>query len=187
MVGFSADLHPENILYDTRQTASEEPELRLTFIDAGIVSKLNPGDFNNLLNVSIAVMFNDADKFSRLIVEGSPDKYCSSMKGFKNALEKILDQLHKKDTSISEIDFVGLVKSFLRACAKFDVKLEQRLVYLVLGLTMLQGIGKQLHPDINLFAVLMPYVITAGQRYLTHRERWYVVLFSSERSFDRLT
>jgi predicted unusual protein kinase regulating ubiquinone biosynthesis (AarF/ABC1/UbiB family) len=180
------DLHPENIIFDCEFDSKGDHKLKVSFIDAGIVTKLGGGDFTNLLNVSVAVMLNDAEKFSRLIVEGSPDKYCASLVGFKKANEKILDQLFSgKD--FNDIDFVDLAKDFLKACARFDVKLEQRLVYLVLGMTMLQGIGKQLHPDINLVSAVIPYILEAGGRYLTHRERWYITLFNPEKTYDKLS
>eukprot|EP00026_Physarum_polycephalum_P006512 Phypoly_transcript_06556.p1 GENE.Phypoly_transcript_06556~~Phypoly_transcript_06556.p1 ORF type:complete len:278 (+),score=21.15 Phypoly_transcript_06556:911-1744(+) len=150
-----SDLHPGNIL--VRQAPLGQPQL--VFLDVGLVTELSPRDRINFMELFEAVVRGDGRHGAELMVKSATDSQCQGecLEHFKDEMGKIFAEVQTR--SLAEVRVGQLLSNVLTTVRNHHVKVESNFATLVMGTMVLEGLGKQLDPNLNLIKEAMPYVI----------------------------
>jgi aarF domain-containing kinase len=158
-------MHPGNII--VHQKVGKPSDVRLSFIDAGLVVTLNKVDRKNFIDLFKAVVMNDGKEVGRLMMERS-SKGVNSVKNpslFVSEINDVVNSVHSSGLSLGNIGIGSLLTKVLQLCFVHQVKLEARYVSVIVALGVLEGLGRQLDPDIDILKLAVPYVLHAAASY----------------------
>lgn len=148
---FHADMHPGNIFVVPAQNG--EPT-RVNVIDFGIVCSLTEFDQRYLADNFLAFLNRDYHRVAALHIESGwvpkgtrPDELESSI---RSVCEPLLDR------PMNEISFGELLQRLLQIARKFNVEIMPQLVMLQKTIINIEGIGRQLHPELDLWKTARP-------------------------------
>jgi len=166
-----ADLHPGNILVRKKKKhteekpifgilsrAKDEVDLEVVFLDVGLVTECTPSDWSHFKQLFKSVVTGNGKLGAELMV-----KYARSHKIMTDAQRAAyVEEMNAVFNQIATVpmnkinvgDFLG---NILRVVQKYQVQIEGNFATLCVGTAILEGIGKQLNPELNLFQALMLY------------------------------
>jgi aarF domain-containing kinase len=152
-----ADLHPGNILVRLDEESPHEPII--IFIDVGLTSTLNRKDKKNFYDLFRAIANYDGQEAATLMIERAPnaDEIDEQSKiGFRKEMSVLIEKVLK--TPLKQIE-VGLVlRNVLDLGKKYHIKMESNFTTLALGTIIIEGIGRQLDPDLDFVNAAKPYL-----------------------------
>jgi aarF domain-containing kinase len=149
-----------------------EENFRLCFIDTGIVGTLNSKDQENLIDLFDAVIKNKGYLVGQLMIERSrfPDSIpLPNRELFCQEMDELVDRVHKTGLASSKIDIGELLSSVLKLCFSYQIKLESRYAVIILAMGIVEGLGRQVDPDVDLLSSAAPFVVKASIDHLTHK------------------
>ena len=150
--------------YSSFGNSNDNFEYKLIVIDAGLVTSLTKKDRRNFLDLFYAVISNQGKVAAKLMIERSQDPYkntCIHPVEFERKIENIIIDAHTVGLSLSTIGVGTILKQVLLACYTHRVKLDSAFATLLLSIIVLEGLGKQLDPDLNILLYSMPYIMKA--------------------------
>lgn len=154
---FHADPHSGNIFV--------LPSGQITFIDYGSVGKMLPKDKKYLGDLIINILRKDIRRMIKTIKKSAlkysiPDE---------NQLERDLYELINiiDSASIKDLSLKDIVKRFSGILNKNRIILPDYMYLLIRGIVLLEGIGCEICPEINLFDSIKPYGIKLVRSRLT--------------------
>jgi len=149
-----ADLHPGNIL--VRRGPSD---LQLVFLDCGLVTKLTDKDWDHFKQLFTAIINGDGKYGASLMIKYADEAKISLEE--EEQFTEAMDQLFKKlrISNIAEIHVADFVTSVFQLTRKFKVKIKGTVTTLIVGTAILEGIGRQLSPDLNILDRAVPLLI----------------------------
>ena len=153
-----SDLHPGNILVS--KTATGEPQL--VILDAGLVSSLNEKDKKNFIELFSAVCVADGSLAAELMIAGSEYHRCRDKNRFKRDMQSIIDRVSAKkhrSFSLQDIKIGDVLNDALSAVRQNCVTLDPNFTQLIISIIVLEGMGRCLWPEMNLFTVSVPFLI----------------------------
>ena len=155
-----ADMHPGNVII-RGEPGQGARNLTWVVIDAGITAELHTSDRRNFVELFKAVVMNDGRRAGRLIMDRSLLGYegCVDPDGFENALHTIVNECHHKGLSLGRLGVAELISRVLALCFRHRVRLDPSFTQLVLGVAVVDGLGRRLDPDIDLLRAAAPYVL----------------------------
>ena len=185
------DLHPGNILvrktktlpttkswWDSVVSSDEgkdtfidgEDKYTIIFLDAGIVTTLNDNDQQNLKDLFKAVILNNGEEAGRLMVERARFERCSSIEGgvekFSQGIADIVSEFHdcrKHGLTLGVVRIGTLLGRVLELCRLHQVEIDPAMANVVMSTLVLEGLGRALEPDLNLFDIALPFVLGRGK------------------------
>ncbi|KAJ8656682.1 hypothetical protein O0I10_007529 [Lichtheimia ornata] len=130
---------------------------RLIFIDAGLVNELNDVDRMNFLDLFQAIAEFDGYKAGELMVERcrtpelviEPDVFALRM-------QNLILGLKQNTFKLGAVKIGNLLHNAMNMVRAHHVKLEGDFVNVVVSIMLLEGIGRQLDPDLDLFKSALP-------------------------------
>jgi ubiquinone biosynthesis protein len=147
---FHADMHPGNIFVDT-----EDPESpRYIALDFGIVGTLSPSDQRYLAENILAFFNRDYRRVAELHVESgwvAPDTRIDEFQSAIRAVSEPIFNRPLKDISLG----IFLVRLFQTA-RRFNMEIQPQLVLLQKTLLNVEGLGRQLYPELDLWQTAKP-------------------------------
>lgn len=182
------DLHPGNIL--VRKTTVFEPmswwdkvvnnddgkdrfsedKYTIVFLDAGIVTKLNKNDQQNLKDLFKAVILNNGEEAGRLMVERARYERCSEIEGgiemFSKGIAEIVAEFHdrrKQGLTLGVVRIGALLGSVLDLCREYKVEVDPAMANIVMSVFVLEGLGRALEPNLNLIDIALPFILGRGK------------------------
>jgi len=160
---FHADPHPGNILI---LGPNDDPVIGL--VDLGQVGHLSPKSRDRLIDLLIAVGRNDSRAMADALYSlGTPTKRID-----RNAFEAEVARLTKKyiGRKLADIQFAGLVRDLVNGSMKFGLEVAPDLIVVGKSMMTIEGIGRQLYPDLDIAAELRPYLTDiVAERYSPER------------------
>lgn len=177
-----ADLHSGNILVkqpsptptttaNDSSPAASKPSL--VFLDVGLVARASAHDFQLLKWLLLAVAERDSRKAASLMVEHAKEKRIDpeELDNYVSEMGEIFEFIFK--SKMNEIDVGMLLGDVLATNRKYRVQFAGNFSTLCVGVIVLEGIGKQLDPDINLLQEAVPYLVRkeTNERLSNLRER----------------
>ncbi|KDN44741.1 ABC1-domain-containing protein [Tilletiaria anomala UBC 951] len=143
-----------------------QPEL--VFLDAGLTVELSPINRRNFLELFGAVAEFDGALAGRLMVERCrmPDLVIDE-ETFALRMQDVVLSVKSKTFSLAQIKISDVLSQVLAAVRKHHVKMEPDFVNTVISILLLEGIGRQLDPDMDLFKSALPILRSLG-RQLSH-------------------
>ncbi len=166
---FHADMHPGNIFID----ASDPANPSYIAIDCAIIGSLTEDDQYYLARNLLAIFRRDYHEVAQLHVECGWVPPDTRIPDFEAAMRAVCEPVFERP--IAEISFGQLLVYLFRTAARFDMEVQPSLVLLQKTLLNIEGLGRQLYPQLNLWDTAMPFL-----------ERWIAERYSPQSLVRRL-
>jgi aarF domain-containing kinase len=142
----------------------------LVFIDAGLVTTLNAEDRQNFLDLFRAVAEFDGYRAGQLMVERCRTPHLVVDKEtFALKMQHLVLSVKRKTFSLGKIKISDILRDVLTSVRQHHVKMEGDFINTVISILLLEGIGRQLDPKLDLFKSSLPILRQLG-REMTTRE-----------------
>jgi ubiquinone biosynthesis protein len=147
---FHADMHPGNIFVNPEHP--EDPQYMA--VDFGIVGTLSPTDHRYLAENFLAFFNRDYRRVAELHVESGWVPPATRVDEFESAMRTVCEPIFERP--LSEISFGGLLLRLFQTGRRFDMEIQPQLVLLQKTLLNIEGLGRQLYPELDLWATAKP-------------------------------
>jgi ubiquinone biosynthesis protein len=145
---FHADMHPGNILVT--------PEGRYVALDFGIMGSLTDEDKQYLAQNFIAFFQRDYRRVAQAHLEAGWVPADTRIEEFENAIRAVCEPVF--DRPLKDISFGRVLLRLFQASRRFSVEIQPQLVMLQKTLLNIEGLGRQLDPDLDLWKTAKPYL-----------------------------
>jgi aarF domain-containing kinase len=140
-----------------------EPEL--IFIDAGLVTSLDDTNRRNFLDLFQAVAEFDGYRAGQLMVERCrTPELAIDKETFALKMQHLVLSVKSKTFSLAAIKISDILNEVLTSVRQHHVKLEGDFVNTVISILLLEGIGRQLDPNMDLFKSALPILRQLGRQ-----------------------
>lgn len=149
---FHADMHPGNIF-----VSREHPENpKYIGIDCGIVGTLNAEDKRYLAENFVAFFNRDYKKVAQLHVDSGWVPPTTSIEEFESAIRTVCEPIFQKP--LAEISFGHVLMNLFNTARRFNMQVQPQLVLLQKTLLYVEGLGRQLYPQLDLWKTAKPFL-----------------------------
>lgn len=149
---FHADMHPGNVFVDA--TTPEDPTW--IAIDCGIVGTLNREDKRYLAENFVAFFNRDYRKVAQLHVDSGWVPKNTSVDEFEFSIRTVCEPIFNKP--LAEISFGQVLVNLFNTARKFNMEVQPQLVLLQKTLLYIEGLGRQLYPQLDLWQTAKPFL-----------------------------
>ena len=157
---FHADMHPGNIFVD----ATDPADPTYIAVDCAIIGALSESDQYYLARNLLGIFQRDYREVAQLHVECGWVPADTRVQDFESALRAVCEPVFERP--ISEISFGQLLIYLFKTARRFDMEVQPSLVLLQKTLLNIEGLGRQLYPDLNLWDTAQPFLEEwVAQRY----------------------
>ncbi|WP_026878438.1 ubiquinone biosynthesis regulatory protein kinase UbiB [Ignatzschineria larvae DSM 13226] len=155
---FHADMHPGNIFVDV--TNPKDP----TYIalDFGIIGTLNEDDQHYLASNFLAFFNRDYLKVAELHVESGWVPPDTPVGDFEAVIRSLCEPVFNK--LLKDISFGGFLLSLFQTARRFKMEMQPQLMLLQKTLFAIEGLGRELYPDLDLWETAKPYLVDFVKR-----------------------
>ncbi|AJI95343.1 2-polyprenylphenol 6-hydroxylase [Yersinia ruckeri] len=149
---FHADMHPGNIF-----VSYEHPNDPLYIgIDCGIVGSLNKADKRYLAENFIAFFNRDYRRVAELHVDSGWVPRDTNVEDFEFAIRTVCEPIFEKP--LAEISFGHVLLNLFNTARRFNMEVQPQLVLLQKTLLYVEGLGRQLYPQLDLWTTAKPFL-----------------------------
>ncbi|HZF18969.1 MAG TPA: ubiquinone biosynthesis regulatory protein kinase UbiB [Burkholderiales bacterium] len=145
---FHADMHPGNILVT--------PEGRYVALDFGIMGTLTEVDKQYLAQNFLGFFQRDYARVARAHLEAGWVPAGTRADEFEGAIRAVCEPFF--DRPLGEISFGRALIRLFQTSRRFDVEIQPQLVMLQKTLLNIEGLGRQLDPELDLWATAKPFL-----------------------------
>jgi ubiquinone biosynthesis protein len=145
-------MHPGNVFVDI--TNPKDPTW--IAIDCGIVGSLNKEDKRYLAENFVAFFNQDYRKVSQLHVDSGWVPAQTNVDDFEKAIEKVCAPIFNKP--LAEISFGHVLVNLFNTARQFNMEVQPQLVLLQKTLLYIEGLGRQLYPQLDLWKTAKPFL-----------------------------
>jgi len=166
---FHADMHPGNI-----QVSIEKGTFgRYISLDFGIIGTLTEYDKEYLAQNFTAFFRRDYKRVAELHIESGWVPPGTRVDELEGAVRTVCEPYF--DRPLKEISLGMVLMRLFQTSRRFNVEIQPQLVLLQKTLLNIEGLGRQLDPDLDLWATAKPFL-----------ERWMVEQIGPRRFIDEL-
>ena len=149
---FHADMHPGNIFVDITDPKSP----RYVAIDCAIIGSLTEEDQNYLARNLLAFFNQDYREVARLHLESGWIPEETNVAEFENVIRQVCEPIFEKP--LKEISFGHFLVTLFQTAREFNMEVQPQLVLLQKTLLNIEGLGRQLYPDLDLWNTAKPFM-----------------------------
>ncbi|MGP1938988.1 MAG: ubiquinone biosynthesis regulatory protein kinase UbiB [Arsenophonus sp. ET-DL9-MAG3] len=149
---FHADMHPGNIFINREHP--KDPQY--IGIDCGIVGSLSKEDKRYLAENFIAFFNRDYRKVAELHIDSGWIPKNTNVEDFEFAIRTVCEPIFKK--SLVEISFGYVLFNLFNIARCFNMEVQPQLVLLQKTLLYVEGLGRQLYPQLDLWKTAKPFL-----------------------------
>ncbi|WP_074012323.1 ubiquinone biosynthesis regulatory protein kinase UbiB [Candidatus Sodalis sp. SoCistrobi] len=149
---FHGDMHPGNIFVSFEHP--EDPQY--IGIDCGIVGSLNKEDKRYLAENFIAFFNRDYRKVAELHVDSGWVPPDTNVEDFEFAIRTVCEPIFEKP--LAEISFGHVLLNLFNTARRFNMEVQPQLVLLQKTLLYIEGVGRQLYPQLDLWKTAKPFL-----------------------------
>jgi len=154
---FHADMHPGNIFVQV-----DDPQNpRYAAIDFGIVGTLEPRDQHYLAENFLAFFNRDYHRVAALHIESGWVPATTRIDELESAVRTVCEPIFNKP--LKDISFALVLLRLFETARRFDMKVQPQLILLQKTLLNVEGLGRQLYPELDLWQTAQP-VLNAWMR-----------------------
>ena len=164
---FHADMHPGNIFVSTEG----ETKGRYIALDFGIVGTLTDVDKSYLAQNFLAFFRRDYRRVAEAHVESGWAPANTRIDEFEAAVRAVCEPIF--DRPISEISFGRVLLQLFRASRRFNIEIQPQLVLLQKTLFYVEGLGRQLYPELDLWQTAKPFLDQWAKEQRSPRRLWH--------------
>lgn len=149
---FHADMHPGNVFVDIEDPAKP----KYIAVDFGIVGTLSPVDKRYLAENFLAFFQRDYNKVAKLHVESGWVPSDTRVDEFESAIRSVCEPIFERP--LKDISFGQLLLRLFQTARRFNMEVQPQLVLLQKTLLNIEGLGRQLYPDLDLWTTAKPFL-----------------------------
>jgi len=147
---FHADMHPGNIFVDVTNPA----DASFIALDFGIVASLTPKDLHYISENFVALFNRDYLRVAQLHIDAGwvpPDTRIDELEAAVRAVGE-----PNFTRPLNEISFGQLMLKLFQVAYRFKLNIQPQLIMLQKTLLNIEGLGRQLYPELDVMAVAKP-------------------------------
>jgi ubiquinone biosynthesis protein len=169
---FHADMHPGNILVSTNPATFG----RYIALDFGIVGTLTDFDKDYLSQNFLAFFRRDYKRVAEAHIESGWAPKETRVDELESAVRACCEPIF--DRPLRDISFGQVLLRLFQTSRRFNVEVQPQLVLLQKTLLNIEGLGRQLDPDLDLWKTAKPYL----ERWMNEQLGWrgFVVRMKEE-------
>jgi|TARA_R110001606_G_scaffold85379_2_gene193620 ubiquinone biosynthesis protein len=149
---FHADMHPGNIFVDA--TNPQKP--KYIAIDCAIMGSLDDADKSYLARNLLAFFQRDYRLVAELHVESGWVPKGTPVHAFESAIRSVCEPMFAKP--LKDISFGQVLIGLFQTARRFNMEVQPQLVLLEKTLLNIEGLGRQLYPDLDLWVTAKPFL-----------------------------
>ena len=149
---FHADMHPGNIFVD--RAHPDRPSY--IAVDFGIMGSLSEQDQRYLAENFLAFFNRDYRRVAELHVESKWVPSDIRIDEFEAAIRSVCEPIF--DRPLREISFGRVLVQLFQTARRFHMEVQPQLVLLQKTLLNIEGLGRQLYPDLDLWETAKPFL-----------------------------
>lgn len=164
---FHADMHPGNIFVNPNHP--ENPQY--ICVDFGIMGTLTDKDKRYLAENLLAFFNRDYRKVAILHIESGWIPQDTRPDLFESAIRTVCEPIFERP--LKDISFGQVILRLFQTGRRFHMEVQPQLILLQKTLLAIEGLGRQLYPDLNLWSTAKPFLenwlkAQIGSRALMH-------------------
>jgi ubiquinone biosynthesis protein len=159
---FHADMHPGNIFVAT----DEAHHGSYIALDFGIVGTLTDVDKNYLAQNFLAFFQRDYKRVAQAHIEAGWAPPDTRVDEFEAAIRAVCEPIF--DRPLHEISFGRVLLRLFQTSRRFNVEVQPQLVMLQKTLLNIEGLGRQLDPNLDLWKTAKPFL----ERWMNEQLGW---------------
>ncbi len=149
---FHADMHPGNIFVSTH--TPQQPQY--ISVDMAIVGSLSREDQYYLARNLLAMFRRDYRQVAELHVQSGWVPKDTRVNEFEAAVRTVCEPIFQKP--LAEISFGKVLITLFQTAQRFNMEVQPQLVLLQKTLLNIEGLGRQLYPELDLWKTAHPYL-----------------------------
>ncbi|WP_163577948.1 ubiquinone biosynthesis regulatory protein kinase UbiB [Halomonas faecis] len=149
---FHADMHPGNIFVSRKHPTDPQ----YIAIDCGIVGSLTREDQDYLARNLLAFFHQDYYEVAALHIESGWVSEDTRANEFAAAIRTVCEPILEKP--LKDISFGQVLLGLFQTARRFNMEVQPQLVLLQKTLLNIEGLGRQLYPDLDLWTTAKPYL-----------------------------
>jgi len=162
---FHADMHPGNIFVSK--------EGQYIAVDFGIMGTLGSTDQRYLAENFLAFFNRDYRRVAQLHIDSGWVAKDTRVDEFEAAIRTVCEPIF--DKPLKEISFGHLLLRLFQTARRFNMEVQPQLILLQKTLLNIEGLGRQLYPDLDLWQTAKPFL-----------ERWMAEQIGPSAMFSHL-
>jgi ubiquinone biosynthesis protein len=155
---FHADMHPGNVLVTDAG--------KYIALDFGIMGTLNDVDKNYLAQNFLAFFQRDYKRVAQTHLDSGWISAETRVDEFEAAIRAVCEPVF--DRPLKEIAFGKVLLRLFQTSRRFGMEIQPQLVMLQKTLLNIEGLGRQIDPDLDLWATAKPYL----ERWMSEQLGW---------------
>ena len=155
---FHADMHPGNIFVSA--------DGKYIALDFGIVATLTDGDKDYLAQNFLAFFKRDYKRVAMAHIEAGWAPADTRPDEFEAAIRAVCEPIF--DRPLKEISFGKVLLRLFQTSRRFNVEVQPQLVMLQKTLLNIEGLGRQLDPDLDLWKTAKPFL----EKWMSEQLGW---------------
>ncbi len=149
---FHADMHPGNVFVNPEHP--DNPQW--IGLDCGIVGTLNAEDKRYLAENFLAFFNRDYRKVAQLHVDSGWVPHDTNIDEFEVAIRIVCEPIFAKP--LCDISFGHVLLNLFNTARRFEMQVQPQLVLLQKTLLYVEGLGRQLYPQLDLWQTAKPFL-----------------------------
>ena len=160
---FHADPHPGNILI---LGPPEAPVVGM--LDLGLVGRMVPSMREKAIDLMVAAVRNDTGALADALLAMGRPRGKVDKRAFHAEVAR-LSEVHL-GKPLKEMELAALIRDLVQGAIKFEIEMPTEIVMVGKALMTVEGIGKEIYPDLDVFAEARPFFLKLlKQRYSPQR------------------
>jgi ubiquinone biosynthesis protein len=155
---FHADMHPGNILV--------APSGHYVALDFGIMGTLTAVDKHYLAQNFLAFFQRDYRRVAEVHVESGWVPKDTRIEDFETAIRAVCEPIFSKP--LKDISFGRVLLRLFQTARRFNMPVQPQLVMLQKTLLNIEGLGRQLDPELDLWVTAKPFL----ERWMSEQIGW---------------
>lgn len=149
---FHADMHPGNIFVSLDNPASP----RYIAVDFGIIGALTAEDQSYLARNILAFFKRDYRQVAQLHIDSGWVPADTNVNAFETAIRSVCEPIFEKP--LKDISFGMVLLGLFQTARRFNMEVQPQLVLLQKTLLNIEGLGRQLYPELDLWKTAKPFL-----------------------------
>ncbi|HAT1846255.1 TPA: ubiquinone biosynthesis regulatory protein kinase UbiB [Legionella pneumophila] len=149
---FHADMHPGNIFVSYQNP--KDPQY--ICVDFGIIGTLTDNDKRYLAENLVAFFNRDYKRVAELHVESGWVARNTPVAEFESSIRTVCEPIFEKP--LKDISFGQVVFRLFQVARRFHMEVQPQLILLQKTLLAIEGLGRQLYPELDLWATAKPFL-----------------------------
>jgi len=159
---FHADMHPGNIMVSTEPATLG----RYIALDFGIVGTLNDFDKDYLSQNFLAFFRRDYKRVAQAHIESGWAPKDTRVDELESAVRACCEPVF--DRPLKDISFGYVLLRLFQTSRRFNIEVQPQLVLLQKTLLNIEGLGRQLDPELDLWKTAKPYL----EQWMSEQMGW---------------